>query len=179
MHGSATAWAPKTRICRLTSCLRDPEGYSTSDNLLWDNGWIPALYRICGKTELPVAGLIRDLKGRGLLDTTIVLWAGEFGRQPVSQNGTGRDHSRHAFTLWLAGGGFKKDGVYGATDDFGYRAVQDRVSVPDLHATILHQLGLDHHKLTYTHHGRPETLTDAPLTGGHVVGGLIDRPVLA
>jgi hypothetical protein len=148
-------------------------------NQPWDthNKTREELTRICGKTELPVAGLMRDLKGRGLLDTTIVLWSGEFGRQPVSQNGTGRDHNRHAFTLWLAGGGFKNGKVHGATDDFGYRAVQDRVGVPDLHATILHQLGLDHRKLTYMHHGRQETLTDAPLTGAHVVRDLIDGPV--
>jgi hypothetical protein len=131
------------------------------------------LPKICGITDLPAAGLLRDLKSRGLLDSTILLWTGEFGRLPVSQNGTGRDHNRNAFTLWLAGGGFKPGCVYGATDDFGYRAAVDRVSVPDLHATLLHQLGLDHDRLIYLHHGRKETLTDASLTGARVVKELL------
>jgi uncharacterized protein (DUF1501 family) len=98
-----------------------------------------------------------------------VLWTGEFGRLPVSQNGSGRDHNRNAFSLLLAGGGFKAGHVHGATDEVGYRAAVDRVSVPDLHATILHQLGLDHNRLTYHHHGRDETLTDAPVSGARVV----------
>ncbi|MEX2560680.1 MAG: DUF1501 domain-containing protein [Pirellulales bacterium] len=124
---------------------------------------------ICAKTDLPSAALIKDLKNRGLLDSTIVLWTGEFGRLPVSQNGSGRDHNRNAFSLLLAGGGFKAGNVHGATDEVGYRAAVDRVSVPDLHATILHQLGLDHNRLTYHHHGRDETLTDAPVSGARVV----------
>ena len=99
---------------------------------------------ICAKTDLPSAALVSDLKARGLLDSTIVLWTGEFGRLPVSQNGSGRDHNRNAFSLLLAGGGFKAGHVHGATDDVGYKSVEGRVSVPDLHATILHQLGLDH-----------------------------------
>jgi Protein of unknown function (DUF1501) len=128
---------------------------------------------IAGMTDLPSAALIRDLKARGLLDNTIVIWAGEFGRQPVSQNGMGRDHNRHAFSLLLAGGGFKRGHIHGATDDFGYRAVKDRVSVPDLHATLLHQLGLDHMRVAFPHHGRNETLTDAEVTGARVVHELI------
>jgi Protein of unknown function (DUF1501) len=131
------------------------------------------LQAICAKTELPVAGLIKDLKSRGLLDTTIVIWAGEFGRLPVSQNSTGRDHNRNAFSLWVCGGGFKAGYVHGATDEFGYRAVENRVSVPDLHATLLQQLGLDHRKLTYQHNGREETLTDFPATGAKVVKDLL------
>jgi hypothetical protein len=129
--------------------------------------------KICGVTDLPVAGFIRDLKSRGLLDSTIVLWTGEFGRLPVSQNGKGRDHNRNAFSLWLAGGGFKGGHVHGATDDFAYASVIDRVSVPDLHATLLHQLGLDHNKVTYPHKGRDETLTDAPVTKAKVVAGVL------
>jgi hypothetical protein len=125
--------------------------------------------RICGMTDQPSAALIRDLKQRGLLDETIVLWTGEFGRLPVSQNGSGRDHNRNAFSLLLAGGGFKAGCVHGATDEVGYRSEEKRVSVPDLHATLLHQLGLDHNKLTYPHHGQPETLTDARVTRARVV----------
>lgn len=124
---------------------------------------------IAAMTDLPSAALIRDLHARGLLDSTVVIWAGEFGRQPVSQNGMGRDHNRHAFSLLLAGGGFKRGHTHGTTDDFGYRAVQDRVSIPDLHATLLHQLGLDHQRVSFPHHGRNETLTDAGVTGARVV----------
>jgi hypothetical protein len=129
---------------------------------------------ICGQTDLPSAGLIKDLSSRGLLGETIVLWSGEFGRLPVSQNGTGRDHNRNAFSLILAGGGFKAGHVHGATDDVGYRSVEDVVTVPDLHATILHQLGIDHNRLTYRHHGSDETLTDARVTGARVIEGLLD-----
>jgi hypothetical protein len=132
--------------------------------------------KICAVTDLPVAGFIRDLKARGLLDSTLVLWTGEFGRLPVSQNGKGRDHNRNAFTLWLAGGGVKAGHVHGATDDFGYKAVTDRVGVPDLHATLLHQLGLDHRRLSYPFRGRDETLTDAPVSKARVVAQLLERP---
>ena len=125
--------------------------------------------QICARCDQPSAALIRDLKARGMLDETIVLWAGEFGRLPVSQNKTGRDHNRNAFSLLLAGGGFRAGHIHGETDEVGYRASVDRVSVPDLHATILHQLGIDHNRLTYRHHGRDETLTDASVTGARVV----------
>jgi hypothetical protein len=128
-----------------------------------------SLIDICGTTDLPTAGLITDLKRRGLLDETIVLWSGEFGRLPVSQNGTGRDHNRNAFTLLAAGGGFKRGLAYGETDEVGYKAAVNRVSVADLHATVLHQLGLDHEALTFQHSGRDETLTDPSLTGARVV----------
>jgi hypothetical protein len=131
---------------------------------------------ICRVTDLPVAGFIKDLKSRGLLASTLVLWTGEFGRLPVSQNGKGRDHNRNAFSLFLAGGGIKAGHVHGATDDFGYKAVTDRVGVPDLHATILHQLGLDHRRLGYPYRGREETLTDAPVSKAHVVAKLLERP---
>lgn len=131
---------------------------------------------ICAACDQPSAALITDLKQRGLLDGTIVLWSGEFGRLPVSQNGSGRDHNRNAFSLFLAGGGFKGGYVHGATDEVGYKAAVDRVSVPDLHATILNQLGLDHQLLTFEHSGRDESLTDASLTGAHVVRPLLARP---
>ena len=129
--------------------------------------------KICATTDQPAAALIKDLKQRGLLDETIVLWTGEFGRLPVSQNGKGRDHNRNAFSLLVAGGGFKAGHVHGATDDVGYKAVEDRVSVHDLHATMLHQLGIDHDRLTYRHHGRDETLTDAPVSNARVVAKLL------
>jgi hypothetical protein len=131
------------------------------------------LKKICAITDLPVTGMVRDLKARGLLHSTIVLWTGEFGRLPVTQNSKGRDHNRNAFSLWLAGGGFKAGHVHGGTDDFGYKAVVDRVSVPDLHATLLHQLGLDHRQLAYAHRGREETLTDAPVSKARVVADLL------
>jgi hypothetical protein len=128
---------------------------------------------ICAKCDLPAAALIRDLKSRGLLESTIVIWSGEFGRLPVSQNGSGRDHNRNAFTLLLAGGNFKAGHVHGATDEVGYRAVEGRMSVADLHATILHQLGLDHRKLTYRHHASDESLTDARVSDARVVSELL------
>jgi hypothetical protein len=128
---------------------------------------------ICGNTDLPTAGLITDLKQRGLLDETLVIWSGEFGRLPVSQAGDGRDHNRNAFSLLMAGGGLKRGHIHGATDEVGYKATVDRVSVNDLHATVLHQLGLDHEKLTYSHSGREETLTDPSLTHASVVDGLL------
>ena len=105
-----------------------------------------------------MAGLLRDLHRRGLLDETIVLWGGEFGRQPISENGDGRDHNPLGFTIWMAGGGLKPGHVHGATDEFGYKAVEGMVTVPDLHATLLHLLGLDHSRLTYPVHGLDERL---------------------
>lgn len=106
------------------------------------------------------AALIRDLKRRGLLDETLVVWGGEFGRTPVSESGDGRDHNPYGFTMFLAGGGVKGGLCYGATDDFGFKAVENRVSIHDLHATILHCLGVDHERLTYRYAGRDFRLTD-------------------
>jgi uncharacterized protein (DUF1501 family) len=128
---------------------------------------------ICAKCDGPSAALITDLKRRGLLESVVVIWSGEFGRLPVSQNGTGRDHNRNAFSLLLAGGGFKAGHIHGATDEVGYRAAEGRVSVQDLHATILHQLGLDHNRLTFRHSGSDETLTDARVTNARVVKELL------
>jgi hypothetical protein len=137
----------------------------------WDNhnNLHSDLQSICARTDQPSAALVKDLKAKGLLDETIVMWTGEFGRLPITENDNGRDHNRHAFTLLLAGGGFKNGLVYGATDEFGYKAVVDRVSVPDLHATILAQLGLDHKSLTYPHSGREDSLTDSGITGAKVI----------
>ena len=121
--------------------------------------------------DKPVAGLLEDLKQRGLLDDTIVWWGGEFGRTPYAEkNGTGRDHNPAGFSVWLAGGGFKRGVTYGETDEFGHHAVVDKVHMHDLHATILHALGLDHEKLTYRYAGRDFRLTDVY---GHVVHDLL------
>jgi hypothetical protein len=132
-----------------------------------------SLKGLCARTDQPSAALVLDLKQRGLLDSTVVLWTGEFGRLPISQGTDGRDHNRHAFSLWLAGGGFGKGKVYGATDDFGYSAVQDIVHVHDLLATLLHALGLDHERLTYPREGRPDTLTDPGVTHARVIDDLL------
>jgi hypothetical protein len=130
------------------------------------------LAKACAATDQPSAALVKDLKARGLLDSTIVLWGGEFGRLPISQGQGGRDHNRHAGAFWLAGGGFKRGFVYGETDELGYRVVENKVGVSDLHATILRQTGLDHRKLAFSHAGRNETLTDSEVTGAQVVAGL-------
>jgi hypothetical protein len=111
-------------------------------------------------TDKPVAGLLKDLKSRGLLDETLVVWGGEFGRTPMAQGTDGRDHNPFGFSMWLAGGGIKGGTVYGATDDYGYYAVENKVEVHDLHATMLHLLGMDHKKLTYRFGGRDMRLTD-------------------
>lgn len=131
------------------------------------------LKTLCGRIDQPSAALVQDLKQRGLLDRTIVLWGGEFGRLPISQGPDGRDHNRHANSLWLAGGGFKSGFSYGKTDDFGYQAVEDVVTVHDLHATLLHALGLDHQRLTYPHDGRPGSLTDVAITHAEVIPQLL------
>jgi hypothetical protein len=113
----------------------------------------------CRASDKPVAGLLRDLKRRGLLDSTLVIWGGEFGRTPMSEAGDGRDHNPYGFTMWLAGGGVRGGQVIGATDEAGLHAVEDRLHVHDLHATILYLLGLDHMRLIYRHQGRPERPT--------------------
>jgi hypothetical protein len=114
----------------------------------------------CPDMDQAAAALVRDLKRRGLLDETIVVWGGEFGRTPVSESGTGRDHDPYGFSMWVAGGGFKGGLAYGATDDFGFKSVENRVSIHDLHATMLYSLGIDHTKLTYRYAGRDFRLTD-------------------
>jgi uncharacterized protein (DUF1501 family) len=112
------------------------------------------------EVDKPIAGLVTDLKARGLLDDTLLIWAGEFGRTPVSESGNGRDHNPYGYTIWMAGAGLKKAFVYGATDEFGYHAVEDRMHIHDFHATVLHMLGLNHEKLTYRYSGRDFRLTD-------------------
>lgn len=110
--------------------------------------------------DRPIAGLLADLKARGLLDSTLVVWGGEFGRTPMAQGSDGRDHNPFGFTVWLAGGGIRGGTIHGATDDYGYYAVEDKVTIHDLHATILHCLGLNHERLTYRFSGRDMRLTD-------------------
>ncbi|MGY8642637.1 MAG: DUF1501 domain-containing protein [Verrucomicrobiales bacterium] len=110
--------------------------------------------------DQPIAGLMRDLKSRGLLDDTLVVWSGEFGRTPFAQGGNGRDHNEYGFSLWMAGGGVKPGVTFGATDDWGYKAIENPLQIHDLHATILHLLGIDHERLTYRFSGRDIRLTD-------------------
>lgn len=147
----------------------DTHGTNPSDDI------VNQLPLKCRQTDRPIAALITDLKQRGLLDDTLIVWSGEFGRTAMNEerNGStflGRDHNPHAFTLWMAGGGVKAGSVYGATDDFGYRVVQDKVHIHDFQATVLHLLGIDHERLTYRFQGRDFRLTDVH---GKVVPGLL------
>src|SRR5207302_6973119 len=125
----------------------------------------------CLATDRPIAGLLTDLEARRLLQDTLLLWGGEFGRTPTAESADGREHHPFGFTMWLAGGGIKGGIVHGATDDFGWHAVQDKVHVHDLHATILHLMGINHEKLTYRYSGRDYRLTD--------VSGRIVQEILA
>jgi uncharacterized protein (DUF1501 family) len=148
---------------------------------VWASGWDhhqdleDRLRTQANEIDRPLAGLLADLKNRGMLDSTLVVWGGEFGRKPVrDRNGNdnpGRDHNQKGFVTWLAGGGIKGGTVYGSTDEFGGVAVENPVHVHDLHATILHALGFDHEKLTYRYNGRDFRLTD---NYGKVV-----KPILA
>jgi hypothetical protein len=121
--------------------------------------------------DQPIAALIRDLKDRGMLDSTLVVWSGEFGRTPFAQGSDGRDHNPQAFSMWMAGGGVKGGTITGVTDEFGYRVVEKKFMIHDLHATMLHLMGIDHTKLTYRFSGRDIRLTD--------VYGKIIRDVVA
>jgi hypothetical protein len=134
----------------------------------WDAHWdLKANHgNHCAETDKPMAGLIKDLKSRGLFDSTLIVWHGEFGRLPISERMDGRDHNANGFSVWLTGGGVKGGTVIGATDQYGYRAVENPKSVYDLHATILRAVGLDHDKLTYRFNGRDMKLTDVH---GHVI----------
>jgi Protein of unknown function (DUF1501) len=138
----------------------------------WDHhtGIRTELPASCASIDRPIAGLLRDLKSRGLLEETLVLWGGEFGRSPVAQKGDGRDHHPYGFTMWLAGGGIRAGQIYGATDEFGWYAVDGKVHVHDLHATLLYLMGIDHERLTYRYSGRDFRLTDVH---GHVVHEII------
>ncbi len=140
---------------------------------LWDqhNGLRAELPNNCAATDRPIAGLLTDLKARGLLDDTLVIWGGEFGRTPTAEGTDGREHHPFGFTMWLAGGGVKGGIVHGATDEFGWYAVEDKVHIHDLHATVLHLMGIDHERLTYRYSGRDYRLTD--------VAGRVVREILA
>lgn len=130
------------------------------------NGWdghsdIEANHtKLCAQSDKPVAGLIKDLKSRGLLDSTLLIWGGEFGRTPMSEGSNGRDHNPHGFSMWFAGGGVKGGQVIGSTDPVGLRAESEKAHVHDIHATALHLLGMDHTRLTFRHNGRNHRLTD-------------------
>jgi hypothetical protein len=124
----------------------------------------------CRESDRPIAGLLRDLKQRGLLESTLVIWGGEFGRTPMSESGNGRDHNPYGFTIWMAGGGVRGGVTYGATDEIGLYAVENKAHVHDIHATILHLLGLDHETLTFPHNGRDERLT---ITSGQVISAIV------
>lgn len=126
--------------------------------------------KLAAEVDRPIAGLLRDLKSRGLLDETLVVWGGEFGRTPTAQGTDGRDHNPHGFTYWLAGGGVKPGTSFGETDEYGFYAAKDKVHVHDLHATLLYLMGLDHEKLTYRYAGRDFRLTDVE---GNVVKQII------
>jgi hypothetical protein len=128
----------------------------------WDQhkDLVPGHNKIARATDRPIAGLLTDLKGRGLLDDTLVLWGAEFGRTPFAEAGNGRDHNPQGFTMWLAGGGVRGGMAHGETDEYGHRAIADKVHVHDLHATVLHLLGLNHERLTYRYSGRDFRLTD-------------------
>ena len=137
-----------------------------------DHGEIEKGHRAKAKdSDRAIAALLRDLKRTGLLKDTLVLWGGEFGRTPTSEGGNGRDHNHHGFSVWLAGGGIKGGQAYGSTDEFGFKSVEKKVHVHDLHATMLHLMGIDHEKLTYRYSGRDFRLTD--------VHGVVVKDLLA
>ncbi len=123
------------------------------------------------EVDKPIAGLLKDLKTRGLLKDTLVIWSGEFGRTPVSQGNDGRDNNPYGYSIWMAGGGVKQGFIYGATDEIGYHAVEDRMHIHDFHATVLHLLGLQHDKLTFRNSGRDFRLTD--------VAGVVAQKIVA
>ena len=136
--------------------------YRAGNPVGWDahSKLIPNHVGRAKQVDQPISALLTDMKARGLLDDTLIVWSGEFGRTPVAQSGDGRDHNPYGYTSWMAGAGVKHGFIYGATDEFGYHAVEDRMHIHDLHATVLHILGLNHKKLTYFHGGRDFRLTD-------------------
>ena len=144
------------------SCLPQKLGSGSQGPNPWDqHGQIKKGHaNMAYQVDQPIAGLVKDLKSRGLLDSTLVVWAGEFGRTPFAQGSDGRDHNPYGFTIWMAGVGIKPGHIYGATDDLGYYAIENIATVYDLWATVLHLMGLDHEQLTYFHQGREERLTD-------------------
>ena len=143
------------------SCLTRGIGAGGAANPWDQHGDLEKGHRAMGyQVDRPIAALIKDLRERGLLDDTLIVWAGEFGRTPFSQGSNGRDHNPFGFSVWLAGGGVKGGTAYGATDELGYRAVENVCTVYDLWATVLHQLGINHERLTHRYSGRDVRLTD-------------------
>ena len=156
------------RGVRMVQLSHSVSGY----DIAWDTGHGDIFHHetLAKACDQGIAALLKDLKQRGLLDETLVIWGGEFGRAPTSEGKTGRDHDHYGFTVWMAGGGVKPGFTYGATDEFGCSAVENPVHVHDMHATILHLMGLDHERLTYRYSGRDFRLTDVH---GHVVHDII------
>jgi hypothetical protein len=153
------------------SCLSTGIGGGGGGNP-WDQHWEleKGHGAMAHQVDQPIAGLLKDLKSRGLLDETLVIWAGEFGRTPFSQGENGRDHNPYGFSIWLAGGGIRGGTIFGATDEYGYHAVEDKSTVWDLWATVLHLLGVDHTRLTFRYGGRDIRLTDVH---GHVMDAIL------
>ena len=151
--------------------------FDAPQNNAWDHhgGLREKLPQRCLAVDQPIAALLTDLKSRGLLDDTLVWWGGEFGRTPTAENNDGREHHPFGFTMWMAGGGIRGGMVHGATDEYGWHSVQDKVHVHDLHATILYLMGFDHQRLTYRHAGRDYRLTDVY---GQIVKEALSRPEL-
>jgi uncharacterized protein (DUF1501 family) len=170
--GADFAWQCLVARRMVERGVRFIELIDTGSRPNWDShGEMQEHADLAYNVDQPIAGLIKDLKQRGLLDETIVVWATEFGRTPTKEGKNGRGHHRDCFSIWLAGGGFKAGHVHGATDEIGKYAVENPVEVHDLHATILHQLGMDHERLTFRHAGRDFRLTD--------VHGRIVRDIIA
>jgi uncharacterized protein (DUF1501 family) len=142
------------------------------DGQPWDthSNHTAATRNLCKDIDQPIAAILADLKQRDMLDETLVIWGGEFGRTPTTENADGRDHNPWGFTMWMAGGGVRGGMTYGETDEFGFRSVTDKIHIHDLHATILHLMGFDHERLTYRHAGRDYRLTDV---SGEVVTKII------
>jgi len=153
------------------SCLPQTLGGGQAPNPWDQHGQIKKGHaNMAHQVDQPIAALVKDLKSRGLLDSTLVIWAGEFGRTPFAQGTDGRDHNPYGFTIWMAGGGIKPGHIYGATDDFGYHAIENACTVYDMWATVLHLMGVDHEHLTYRFSGRDLRLTDVH---GNVLKGII------
>ena len=143
------------------SCLNEGIGAGNAPNPWDQHGQLEKGHKAMAyQVDQPIAGLLKDLKSRGLLDETVVVWGGEFGRTPFTQGSNGRDHNPFGYSVWLAGGGVKGGTLYGATDEFGYHATENKCDIYDLWATVLHLVGLDHEELTYRHGGRDLRLTD-------------------
>jgi len=161
LAGSAS-WRAGWWSAASASCTSSTAAWDNQDTDTWDahSNLEENHLQHAAESDLPIAGLLTDLASRGLLDSTLVLWHAEFGRMPISQRGVGRDHNPGTMTVWMAGAGIQGGQVVGSSDEFGYKAQEQPISVHDLHATMLHLLGMDHKKLTYRFNGRDMRLTD-------------------